>query len=160
MQHYGVVEMNLKQHFCSWKSLESSCSCKMESPNPQSTKKNKTTSNQFFLALWIWSSNPGPFTNKIRHPEFSTLYQKGFKTVKVTEREERNSSCKPKCPEVKEPLPKEFFRGLWRRGEHFCAWQPGLCSGLSAGTGVAEGSQGSPALYAWKIFLGGSYSPS
>lgn len=39
------------------------------------------------------------------------MYQKGFKTVKVTEREERNSSCKLKYPEVKELLPKEFSEG-------------------------------------------------
>lgn len=37
-----------------------------------------------------------------------------------------------------------ILRGLWRSGEHFCAWQPGLHSGLWAGTGAAEGSQGSP----------------
>lgn len=39
------------------------------------------------------------------------MYQKGFKTVKVTEREERNSNCSLKYPEVKEPLPKEFSEG-------------------------------------------------
>lgn len=47
-----------------------------------------------------------------------------------------------------------ILRGLWRSGEHFCAWQPGLHSGLWAGTGAAKGSQGSPGLLCSKDIFG------
>lgn len=52
-----------------------------------------------------------------------------------------------------------ILRGLWRSGEHFCAWQPGLHSGLWAGTGAAEGSQGSPGLLCSKDIFGRELEP-